>query len=169
MIAAPSARRRQEPPPAPPGAVPVPGFPGYLISRDDRTRGTVWYVPHALELRTAWQPLGDHSRPGRRVRFVHLWRDGQCRERSVPALVRLAFTPFDPSGPLGLGPSVRGEAHPKAKLSESQVREIRALRASDCKRWTERALAARFAVCAATIHFALCGTTWRHIIDDTDM
>ena len=53
-----------------------------------------------------------------------------------------------------------GEVNGRAKLTESDVRQIRALRASG---ETITALAERFQVTRRTIRLAVTGETWGHI------
>jgi len=53
----------------------------------------------------------------------------------------------------------RGSAHGRSRLDEHQVAELRRLRAEG---WTERALAARYGVAPATVHYVLT-RTWRHV------
>jgi len=53
-----------------------------------------------------------------------------------------------------------GEAHPRAKLTDSVVREIRA--SSE----TQRAIAARFGVSQRAVHFILKGQHWKHLIEE---
>ena len=55
------------------------------------------------------------------------------------------------------GTSTQGEKHPKAKLTENDVKEIRA------STETERALAARYGVSQVSIHFIKTRKTWKHV------
>ena len=59
----------------------------------------------------------------------------------------------------GHGP--RGERHPKAKLTEHDVREIRTLYATGD--WTHRMLADRFGVHKASVGHILTRRRWRHV------
>lgn len=54
----------------------------------------------------------------------------------------------------------RGEQHPAAKLTERQVRDIRAAVAAGEKR---AVIAARFGVSTQTIMRIARGQTWRHV------
>lgn len=56
--------------------------------------------------------------------------------------------------------SVRGEKHPRAILSESVVREARAIRATG-ETWL--ALSKRFGVSPTTIRDAILGISWSHV------
>jgi DNA invertase Pin-like site-specific DNA recombinase len=58
----------------------------------------------------------------------------------------------------GTKDAVRGERHPRAKLSEAILAECRTLKAVG---ETERAIAKRFGVSQSTLHRALAGQTWR--------
>lgn len=58
-----------------------------------------------------------------------------------------------------------GSEHPQARLSESDVLEIRCLYATG--NYTQRALAGRFAVSQRNISFITCGLHWRHILPTT--
>lgn len=62
-------------------------------------------------------------------------------------------------------PGLRGEQHGMAKLTEAQVREIRALGAAGCKKKdvTGRELARRFGVSVSTISVILTGKKWQHV------
>jgi hypothetical protein len=55
------------------------------------------------------------------------------------------------------GTQTRGQGHPKAKLRDSQVREIRS--SGD----TQSVLAARFGVTQAAIAGVLSRRTWKHV------
>lgn len=59
----------------------------------------------------------------------------------------------------------RGERHPRAKVTEADVREIRR-RVSDGASPTD--LAARFGVTPSAIHGITAGRTWRHVTDGPD-
>ena len=54
----------------------------------------------------------------------------------------------------------RGERHPRAKLTESDVRLIRTLGAHGL---TQRAIAAKFEVSKRAIEAVLTGQSWRHV------
>lgn len=54
----------------------------------------------------------------------------------------------------------RGEGHPRAKLTEGDVRLIRALGDHGL---TQRAIAAKFEVSKRAIEAVLTGRTWRHV------
>lgn len=56
--------------------------------------------------------------------------------------------------------SRRGERNPRAKLTESDVRLIRALGDHGL---TQRAIAAKFDVSKRAIEAVLTGRTWRHV------
>jgi len=55
---------------------------------------------------------------------------------------------------------VRGDEHPRAKLTEPQVKEIRRLRA---KNWTQRAIAHKFGVSRQAVEKICNRKTWVHI------
>jgi len=54
----------------------------------------------------------------------------------------------------------RGERNPRAKLTESDVRLIRALGAHGL---TQRAIAAKFEVSKRAVEAVLTGQSWRHV------
>lgn len=54
----------------------------------------------------------------------------------------------------------RGESHGKAKMTEAQVLEMRALHAAG---ETQKGLAARFGVSKFLIHCVVSGKTWKHL------
>ena len=60
-----------------------------------------------------------------------------------------------PQGPIDV---LRGERHPRAKLTEAILAECRALKAAG---ETERSIAKRFGVSPSTLNRALTGKTWR--------
>ena len=65
---------------------------------------------------------------------------------------------------MGLGPTVRGSAHGRAKLDEPAVIEARRLKAEG---WTYPALAERYGVGRVTLFYAISGRTWQHLPHDS--
>lgn len=63
----------------------------------------------------------------------------------------------------GLQSPALGEAHGSAKLSDSQVIEIRCIYHRDRVRYSSYALARMFGVSAATIQKIVSGRGWRHV------
>jgi hypothetical protein len=66
------------------------------------------------------------------------------------------------AGQVERGTQVRGERHPRHKLTEVEVLEIKAL---SVQGHTRNYLAERFHVCASNIGFIVSGKTWKHLID----
>lgn len=56
----------------------------------------------------------------------------------------------------------RGERHPRAKLTESDVRELRSLVKAGVKR---RAVAASFGISLAHVHGIMAGNSWSHVCE----
>lgn len=63
----------------------------------------------------------------------------------------------------GLRHGLKGEAHPSAKLTEENVREIRALYRRSSQTHGSIALARRFGVCSRTIRNVVKGDTWSEV------
>jgi hypothetical protein len=67
-------------------------------------------------------------------------------------------------------PYQRGEARPAAKLTEAQVREIRALHSTPCKCCGRSATLAeigrQYGCSAVNIHSIVRGESWKHVGED---
>lgn len=59
-----------------------------------------------------------------------------------------------------LGNNIRGERHGMSKLTEEQVREIRALRKDGLTLW---AIANKFGITAANVDYITKGQAWKHV------
>lgn len=64
----------------------------------------------------------------------------------------------------GRGSACRGEANPKAKLTDAQVREIRARHAIGGRRNGYRALAREFGVSHPVVYYVVQRKVWRHVV-----
>ena len=54
-----------------------------------------------------------------------------------------------------------GETHPRAKLTEAQVRRIRSLHT---RGWTYKALGEQFKVTHQAIHYVVTRKNWKHVV-----
>jgi hypothetical protein len=157
--------------------VEVIGFPGYRVSDDG-------VVSSSRGPTGAWLPLRPQGRRG--YPRVGLWRDGKLHWRSVHTLVLTAFVGPRPDGqeachrdndrtnnalanlrwdtPKGNHADSdhkrrRGSAHAGAKLSESDIPEIRRrVEAGE----TRRAVARSFEVSHTVVNAIVRGTAWKH-------
>ena len=134
------------------------GYPCVGLRRDGRT---IVVTVHVLVLSAFVGPRPDPSHHGR-----HL--DGNPRNNK---LSNLAWgTPSENVGDMlrhgrhGAWTKPeryrRGSAHPRAKLTEEQVNEIRAAISSGAS--TLRGMARKFGVTAITVRRAVDGTSWAH-------
>lgn len=155
----------------------VPGFPGYQVSR----RGEVWSLKRNRFLALV--------KGARGYMTVNLYHEGRVRGFLVHRLVAAAFLgPIPPNyqvnhkdgdktnnelsnlevvtaeenrqHALSHGLMRVGEANPKAKLTEADVKDIRKMRAEGI---AVRHIAACYDVSERTIYLACKGRTWRHV------
>jgi len=62
----------------------------------------------------------------------------------------------------------RGSKHPRAKLNEHLVRQIRATYVKGKRHCGRRVLANRYGVSTQAIYFIVSGKTWAHVTTDND-
>jgi hypothetical protein len=155
----------------------VPGYPNYQVSRDGQVRSLTRHKP----LAQAENKRGYH--------LVNLYRDGRPKNFLVHRLVAAAFLAVIPEGwevnhkdgnkhnnhlenleivtpeqnrlhAKRHGLIRRGERNPRAKLTESQVRDIRRRRAEG---ESVTLLARRYEVCERAVYLICRRETWRDL------
>ena len=159
----------------------------YQVSNEGRVRSLIRLLPSAIEqgIRREKQVLAQSRNKQGRLQ-VNLCREGFLKRFQVHRLVLEAFKGPAPEGTecrhldgdhtnnheqnlewgthtenmndkTGHGTQLIGEKHPRAKLTEDDVREIRATNA------TTRALAEVYGVSQVSIHFIRSRKTWKHV------
>jgi hypothetical protein len=117
---------------------PIFGWPGYAIASD----------------RSVWSNRsGEWRRLKGKKNCVGLCVNGRAHDRSRYQIWLETWGPDPPR------PAI-GSRHGRARLDEEKILEARRLRRAG---WSERALADRYQVRPATMHYALVGHTWRHL------
>jgi hypothetical protein len=161
----------------------VPGFPGYRVSSLGRIQSR--HAPGRGALRDEWTDLSQRSHVGGR-RTVQLRSRGRSRVCLVADLVLEAFVGRRPEGqevrfidgdpsnvrlknvrwdaPAAPAPPTparnAGSAHPRARLNEATVVEMRRLRAGGM---ALKDLAARFRVTIPHASHITTGRIWKHV------
>jgi hypothetical protein len=168
---------------------PIPGFEGYEVSNQGRVRSwRVWghvnsdppTEPRNLKLQVdeagyvtvnLWGTEATHPRKVHRLVYSafkgslvaglvvrHL--DGDP-SNNTPENLSLGTTKENKADSIRHGTHAKGERHGRAKLSESQVREIRALYAAGGI--TQKAIGRRFGIGQAQVSEIVRRTVWAHI------
>jgi len=161
------------------------GYPKYKVGND----GSVWSCCSGGGVYKGWHQLKSVSSCGRML--VNLNKDGKDKTYAVHRLVLFAFVGPPPSGLEGChydgnhknnqlgnlrwdtpkaneadkkrhGTDNTGERNPSAKLTESDVREIRALYAE--KKFSMNGLARKYGVALGTIAPLLHRQTWKEVM-----
>ncbi|MEJ7636468.1 MAG: hypothetical protein WKF75_00385 [Singulisphaera sp.] len=164
---------------------PIASFPGYRLGSDR----SVWSELDAdgARYRSRWSLRGSPSTPGASYRWilpdvrpgrgaeVLLWREGRKSRRrvSVDRLMARLFPPAetgrDDGGDDadGVGPArAEGDGHGgRTVLNEPMVAEMRRLKAEG---WGYKFLQDRYGVSRSTVHYALTGATWRHVMPEDE-
>lgn len=163
---------------------PIEGFDGYMVGND----GSVWSCKSLNGVGVGqWHRLSGFVGRGDYLR-VNLRRNGKIEKRSIHRLVLDAFIGPQPElearhGNANRqdnrltnlewgtalenaedrerhGHTLRGTNHGMAKLTENQVREVKALAGNGL---SKTAIAARYGIGRTTLGHILNGKNWRHI------
>jgi HNH endonuclease len=166
----------------------ITGFPGYRVNREGKVESR-WTRGCRGKMSDTWRPLTPIRRPWGHL-VVNLHRDGNKIARYIHQLVLEAFLGPRPPGlicchwdgnaannrlenlrwdtyksncddMLRHGTRRLGETAVKARLKESEVREIRRLMAEGA---FPDDLASRYGVGAPNIKAIASGRTWRHLL-----